>query len=136
MSSQPVSNGLSSVLEFHEDRIQNLETDRNELHAMAARTSVQIEHLKESVDRLGDTLGGSIHALAASLEHHAEETKQRFMEHSTKFASIDAARKASAARWSFLRRGTVPVMTAAATAVVTGVATKYGESIWSWIAGR
>lgn len=126
--SRTSNGGLSAAditLESHEDRIQRLEDTSTATREDIVKARADIGHLVGQVSGLED----KIDTLKDAMETHANESKENFGRVLGRVTVIEADKADAEAALKRVKSVLFPVF----VAVLTAIATKYGQAIFDWL---
>lgn len=123
------------LLEAHEERIRNSESFAIEVAGQMAAMAEQLKQVGEKVVEVGETLKESIDSFRKdngvdhdSLKREVESLKTTTEEHGKSLALLLGDRDAREKRVKLARKAGVATI----LAVLGGIATRWGESIYNW----
>lgn len=106
------------MIEGHEDRIQSLEGSMQQVVASTAATAAKVDVLVDTIKNAISKIEGQFSKLDLQIKSHEDKIEE-----------LEREAKDQAKRWAAVKSTIVPLLTAGAGVV----ATKFGESLWSWI---
>lgn len=113
------------ITEAHEDRIQRLESSMEKVAASTAATSVKMDQLVITVER-------GFSAVNARLDdgnERLDDGNKKFHNQEHEIDALKALEASRGKRWAAVKGASLPLVFGAAGVI----ATKFGESIWTWL---
>lgn len=124
------------MIEAHEDRIQAVESGVSELSAQVAANSIKLENLTEKLEKsvgyILEKIETCIEPVVIKLDNHIHDDKE-ISEQTKKNSDKIEQLEQSEARRSAFRRIFKKVALPLALAGGGVLATKFAESIWTWM---
>lgn len=138
---QQQDQGISIVIESHEQRMQRLESTYPELSSQVAEVSVQVEHAQSAISEMKSLVEEKFDLLHQTLLEHSRTSSQNMAAIGERLGVIEIAKKTSEeavvreaikkkAVERIAKKGLFPLLIAG-----TAIVTKIGEAFYSWILG-
>jgi septal ring factor EnvC (AmiA/AmiB activator) len=115
-------------LESHEDRLQRVESNVQDLVAQSTSISVKQDYLAEKVAEQGQATMARLDSGFETIQKDHKEIRERQEDLEGRVHPLEVAHRNRKRRWDLIKKVILPL--AAAAAGVFG--TRFSESLWQW----